>query len=208
MSNTVLVVQKSNSDHKIWRTILESQGLVVITESPQANFRDLIRHSSLSDETFPQLMILEMSIEHLNPYEFCRWVQENYPSVKIILTNPDRGTISDIERRWATNQGAFELLPRLDETNLSSTLTDTIKLIWKALGNADVPNQDLESTVENLRKALFPLQEEGTLLQEAPSPESKEEEALVGVNHIESNNNKTRSYKLKPRVKRFRGLPY
>lgn len=209
MSNTVLVVQKSNYDQKIWRQILESQGLTAITESPQANFRDFIRHSSLSSETFPQLMILDMSIENLNPYEFCRWVQENYPSVKIILTNRDRKTISDIERRWATNQGAFELLPRFDEDNLTASLTNTIKLIWGALGKKDVQEEALVPIVEDLRQELFPFPGDRTLLQEtSASQPSEEEKQLVVATQAENSRPKTRGYKLKPKVKRFRGLPY
>lgn len=210
MSNAALVVQKSNSDHKIWQKILESQGLIGITESPQADFREVIRRGSLSDHSFPQLMILEMCIDHLNPYEFCRWVQENYPSLKIILTNQERKTVSDIERRWATSQGAYELIPGFDYNNLPSSLSNTIKLVLKALGKWDDQEKFLVPVVEDLMKELFPSQAEETTIQESSSPHSDaEEKALVAANHDESSGSrKPRGYKLKPKVKRFRGLPY
>ncbi|MFP4134030.1 MAG: hypothetical protein ACLFRN_09770 [Halothece sp.] len=209
MSNAVVVVQKSNFDYKIWQKILESQGLIGIAESPEADFREVIRCSSRSDYTFPQLMILEMCIDHLNPYEFCRWVQENYPSLKIILTNQERKTISDIERRWAKNQGAYELIPGFDYNNLPSNLSDNIKLVLKALGKWDEQEKFLVPVVEYLMKELFPAQAEETPIQEASSPPDEAEETqLVAVNHDKSNGNKPRGYKLKPKVKRFRGLPY
>ncbi|MFP3422197.1 hypothetical protein R0K19_22785, partial [Bacillus sp. SIMBA_161] len=86
MTDAVLVIQKSNSQSEIWTRLLESQGLIAITESPEANLRQLLQQASQRDEMFPKLIILEMSIEKLNPYEFCRWTQENYPSLKVILT--------------------------------------------------------------------------------------------------------------------------
>ncbi|QDZ39623.1 response regulator [Euhalothece natronophila Z-M001] len=207
MSNAVLVVQKNNSDHKIWEKMLESQNLVAITESPQANLRDLIMRNQVSGQSFPKLMILDMSIEHLNPYEFCRWVQENYPSLKIILTNQERKTISDIERRWATSQGAYELIPGFDYNNLPSSLSERIKLVLKALGKWDNQEKFLVPVVEDLMKHLFPQQYEESADQEtSPSQSEAEEKQLVTAN--QSNGSKSRGYKLKPKVKRFRGLPY
>jgi CheY-like chemotaxis protein len=210
MAEIVLVVQKSKAQKQIWEKLLASQGLISISESPQADFGKLLMRASASEETFPRLMILEMSIDQVNPYEFCRWVEENYPSLKVILTTEERTSISDIERRWARNQGACELLEGFDYRDLSSSLTSAMETIMAALGKTDWEEGDLVPVIEELVAEFGQTEEENTLIQESETliqnSSEKDNQEMVTIGKRGSTS--IRGVKVKPKVKRFRGLPY
>lgn len=216
MAEIVLVVQKSKAQKQIWEKLLASQDLISISESPQADLSEILMQSSTSEETFPRLMILEMSIDQVNPYEFCRWVEENYPSLKVILTAEDRTTISDIERRWARNQGACEMLGGFDYGDFSSSLSSAMETIMTTLGKTDWEQGDLVPVIEELVAEFGQTQEENTLIQESEtlvqnsSSQNSQEDNNKQVVTAGKRERKTsiRGVKVKPKVKRFRGLPY
>ncbi|MDR9402096.1 MAG: hypothetical protein RI580_01525 [Halothece sp. Uz-M2-17] len=209
MTDAVLVIQKSNSQSEIWTRLLESQGLIAITESPEANLRQLLQQASQRDEMFPKLIILEMSIEKLNPYEFCRWTQENYPSLKVILTAQERIQVSEIEQRWATNQGAYQLLPGFDYAHLPLSLTQAMEVIMLAVNQTKWKQESLVPIVEELTAEFGNSGEKATVLQ---ASEDLAQESVSSPQTAEAITNasgdKRRGLKLKPKVKRFRGLPY
>lgn len=213
MTDVVLVVQKSNAQNEIWSKILASQGLVVITESAQADLKKLLQQGNEDDQTFPKLIILEMSIDKLNPYDFCRWVQEAYPALKVILTAQERTNLSEIEQRWAKNQGAHELLAGFDYTNLPLSLTQAITVVMLALGKLDWEEESLVPVIEALTQEYGQVREERTFIQESETliqdTPSDEETSMIAASHSSGTTaNKRRNVKLKPKIKRFRGLPY
>jgi hypothetical protein len=76
-----------------------------------------------------------------NPYHFCRWCRDTYPQVKVLLMSGKRTDISDAERRWATHQGAVDLLPGFPEPQLFHNLTivtSTVRLVLKTLDWPDL----------------------------------------------------------------------
>jgi DNA-binding NtrC family response regulator len=213
MTNAVLVVQKTDSQNEIWGQLLRSQGLITITESPQVDIRKLITEASQSHQELPRLIILEMSIEKLNPYDFCRWIQEHYPSLKVILTAQQRIQVSDIEQRWARNQGAYELLAGFDYSNLSASLTKAMELVMLALGRKDWEQEHLVPVIEALNEQFSQVGEPKTLIQESetfiqPTVSESEDQKLASVTQLPTRENKLKGLKVKPKVKRFRGLPY
>jgi len=213
MTDAVLVVQKINSRNEIWGELLRSQGLIPITESPQVDLRKIITDASQANEKLPRLIILEMSIEKLNPYDFCRWIKDNYPSIKVILTAQQRIQVSDIEQRWARNQGAHELLAGFDYSNLFSSLIKAMELVMLALGKKDWEQQDLVPVIEALNEKFGRVGEPKTLIQESetliqPTVSREKNQERATVTQLPTRENKLRGVKVKPKVKRFRGLPY
>ncbi|AFZ43987.1 response regulator receiver domain-containing protein [Halothece sp. PCC 7418] len=213
MTDIVVVIQKSSSQSEIWTRLLRSQGLVVIQESPEVNLRKLLQEASEAHQILPKLIIVEMSIEKLNPYEFCRWTHQNHPDLKVILTAQERIQVSEIEQRWAKNQGAYQLLPGFDYGHLPLSLTQGMELVMLALDKTDWEPASLVPLVEELTAEFGNNGEEKTFLQ--ASEDVAEETALSSETtetHQESvaasSSHKRRGLKVKPKVKRFRGLPY
>lgn len=185
-----------------------SQGLSAIAESPQTDLPKLLKQASASPDTFPKLLILEMSIEKLNPYELCRWVQEFYPQLKVILTAQERTHVSEIEQKWAKNQGAYELLAGFDPAALQSSLSQAMESVMLALGKTDWELDSLVPIIEELIQEIGQVEEKNTLIQEPDtliqngvSQKPEKEPATNGAS-------KRQGVKLKPKVKRFRGLTY
>lgn len=207
MTDAVLVIQKSKAQSEIWARILKSQDLVAITESPDANLRKLLQQASQGNQLLPTLMILEMSIETLNPYDFCRWAQEHYPALKVILTAQERIQVSEIEQRWAQNQGAYQLLPGFDYGHLPLSLTQTMELIMLALGKTNWQPDSLMPVIEELTAEFGQNGEHKTVIQPSET-ESETASSQVTESFSEKTEEKRRGIKLKPKVKRFRGLRY
>ena len=213
MRDKVLVVQKSSFQKKVWERILETQGVSLIIESPEANLQKILKQASASENTSPDIVLLEMSIEKLNPYDFCRWTQENYPSLKVILTAQERVKVSDIEQRWARSQGAYELVAGFDRSSLDSGIIKAMALIMSALKKTEWDHEALVSLIEEMTEEFGEKEEPKTLIQEPETviqKPSSEQETSQGTEHqLEPAPEKHhRTFKLKPKVKRFRGLPY
>lgn len=204
MTDAVLVVQKSHSQSKIWSKILASQNIIAITESPQVDLRTLLKQTEQAQSMFPNAIILEMSLEQLNPYEFCRWVQKHYPSLKVILTAQERTDVSEIERKWAKNQGAYELLPGFDYGNLTSSLTQAIQSVLLSLGISHWEQEAFVPVVEEIITEFGLIREENTFIQESETLIQN----TVAETPPKETPTKPRGVKLKPKVKRFRGLTY
>jgi len=213
MTDAVLVVQKTDSQNKIWEELLRSQGLIPITESPQVDLRKILIDANQANEKLPRLIILEMSIEKVNPYDFCRWIQYHYPSIKVILTAQQRIQVSKIEQRWAKNQGAYELLAGFDYSKLFSSLIKAVELVMLALNKKDWQQQDLVPVIEALNKQFGQVGEAKTIIQESetliqPTVFQQDNQEIARVTQLPAKEDKLRRVKVKPKVKRFRGLPY
>jgi hypothetical protein len=157
----------------------------------------------------PKLVILEMSIDTLNPYDFCRWAKTHYPSLKVILTAQERIQVSEIEQRWAKNQGAYQLLPGFDYSHLPLSLTQAMEWVMRAFNKADWEQDSLVPVIEEITSEYSESREEKTLIQESEDSVAEDKEVSTSVATVESSvPNKRRSFKVKPKVKRCRGLTY
>lgn len=209
MTDIVLVIQKSHSQSQIWERILVSQGLVAIRESPDVNLPQLLQQASQDNQILPKVIILEMSIDRLNPYEFCRWAQSHYPSLKVILTAQERTQVSEIEQRWAKNQGAYQLLPGFDHSHLPLSLSQAMAWIMQALRKEDWEKESLVPIVEEITREFSENGDKPTLIQKSDASVTEPSPTSASVATVEKRSaNKQRNFRVKPKVKRFRGLPY
>ncbi|MDX2100091.1 MAG: hypothetical protein SFW36_20135 [Leptolyngbyaceae cyanobacterium bins.59] len=107
----VLMLQSSQYQGEIWRSVLMSQGVVVIWETGNQNPMDLLNQMQADQIKLPDALLIEISNLTSNPYDFCRWCRVHCPKVKVVLTNARQKEISPPEHHWATYQGAQDLLP-------------------------------------------------------------------------------------------------
>ncbi|MGB7415107.1 MAG: FHA domain-containing protein [Thermosynechococcaceae cyanobacterium] len=156
---TVLMMHTSALQGKVWQEILSSQGVAIAHLNPGTDLPALLTQRSLQ-KGLPDLLLLDMTGIQSNPYHFCRWCRDTYPQVKVILMSGKRAEISDAERRWATHQGAVDLLPGFPEPQLFSNLsavTSTVRLVLKALDWPEIQQQLLLEallSIQVLRKQL------------------------------------------------------
>ncbi len=213
MANTVLLVQKSDFQKTVWERILNSQELIPITESSETELLKLLKKENSLAEILPKLIILEMSIEQLNPYDVCRCVQGKYPDLKVILTAEERIKISETEQRWARNQGAYELLPGFDKNQMDSSVIKGMAVVMSALNKTEWEQDALVQIIEDLSEEFYTNEEPKTFIQ---SPETVIQKPSVEEDNSETTEHDLKpipdqehlSFRLKPKVKRFRGLPY
>jgi pSer/pThr/pTyr-binding forkhead associated (FHA) protein len=166
----VLLVQDDELQAKIWHRILKACGIPAICE----HFVDQSLKEKLDTlitplEKFPDLLLVDMETLKPNPYEFCRWCREHYPSLKIILTCRSRTEISLSEKRWVAQQGAVDLLPGFSQESFFSLhLTDVIDRIECVLEALELPMAQLSSLEPMLRSLMQNLNKK----PDAPQAES------------------------------------
>ncbi len=127
-SPLVLVIQSLPLQGQLWRVALESQGFQIHQEWPEVDILAAIATHN------PKLVILDMTSGLFNPYALCRDVQARFPGMPIVLTCHEHRDIDPVERRWALQQGAAELMPALSP---HKGLVDSIKRVIQ-LAAADI----------------------------------------------------------------------
>ena len=150
----VLIVQPSRLQGMIWQAVLKSQQLSVIWESPEANLAENLDQLKAAGLTLPDLLLVDMKAPNLNPYAFCRWSREQYPGLKIVLTNSGQSEISLSERQWAVNQGASDLLPGFQRENLVSGVAASVKRVLEILDEHPLNNSALISILLAMKREL------------------------------------------------------
>ncbi len=106
-SPLILVIQSLPLQGQLWRIALESQGFRTHQEWPEVDILAAIATHS------PKLLILDMTSGLFNPYALCRDIQARFANMPIVLTCHEHRDIDPVERRWALQQGASELMPAL-----------------------------------------------------------------------------------------------
>jgi CheY-like chemotaxis protein len=138
------MLQTSRVQGNIWRTILTSQGIDVIWQTTGFELPISLDQLGVPTRSKIDLLLIDIQTPKPNPYAFCRWFRERSPDVKVIFTNGSRNHVSPLDRRWALQQGAVELLPGFtEERNLLSQISEvveSIKLVMQVL-EQDVPDQ-------------------------------------------------------------------
>lgn len=132
MTRTILVIQQRDKYARFWRQILSSQGHRVRVEAPQEDLMLLI------EQHRPDLVLVDMSIGNFNPYALCRECQKRCPESRVILTHPPQREVPEAERRWATYQGAAELLTTPKDP---MGVGDCLLSIYRAIGWAEPLDQ-------------------------------------------------------------------
>ncbi|PZV12706.1 MAG: hypothetical protein DCF22_11840 [Leptolyngbya sp.] len=150
----VLMVQASRLQGLIWQSVLKSQQVSVIWESPDTNLTENLDQLKAAGLILPDLLLIDMRSPNFNPYAFCRWCREQYPGLKIVLTNDVQEGISLSERQWAVNQGASDLLPAFRRANLVSGVASSVKRVLEILDNHPFNNGALISVLLTMKREL------------------------------------------------------
>ncbi|HIK53599.1 MAG TPA: response regulator [Synechococcales cyanobacterium M55_K2018_004] len=106
----VLMVHPTGRQGAIWQAVLRSQKLSVLWESPDVDLPASLNHLADHHAKLPNLLLIDTRIQALNPYKLCRWGQQVFPDLKIVLVNGAQTVITPTEREWAKYQGAADLL--------------------------------------------------------------------------------------------------
>ncbi|MEE3719661.1 HAMP domain-containing sensor histidine kinase [Tumidithrix elongata RA019] len=123
MKKSILLVQLSEEQGKLWQAVLTSQQFDVTWKSPNTDILNLIEQMHREGKKLPDAIVADIGLRSagssaLLASPLCRWCSEFHPETKVILTNPRQTQIRQVEQRWAIRQGASDLLPRLDKQNL------------------------------------------------------------------------------------------
>ncbi len=122
----VLMMQSSHLQGQVWKEALSSQGISLTWLNENIDLAQYLTQSMKSGQGIPDLLLLDMTILKPNPYSFCRWCHNLHPNLKIILTSGTRTFVPASERKWATHQGASELIAAFDEGSIFSNLIDVM----------------------------------------------------------------------------------
>lgn len=122
----VLMMQSSHLQGQVWKEALSSQGISLTWLNENIDLAQYLTQSVKSGQGVPDLLLLDMTILKPNPYSFCRWCHNLHPNLTIILTSGTRTFVPASERKWATHQGASELIAAFDEGSIFSNLIDVM----------------------------------------------------------------------------------
>jgi predicted component of type VI protein secretion system len=151
---SVLLVQSSDSQAKIWQEILLTFGISTQYKK-QLNqpINDEIETPITDLDELPDLLIAEVDTLKPNPYEFCRWCRDHHPHLRIILTRSDRQEIFESEKRWAIQQGAFSFLPGFPQESPWASLPDVaerVECVLQAINSQILQEGTLEPILRSL----------------------------------------------------------
>lgn len=148
------VVQPNRLQGLIWQALLRSQRISVILESANEELADCISQISAAGLALPDMIILDAETPGINPYEFCRWCREHFPSIKVFLTRIHAQPLSETERRWAQKQGALSFLNGFNRDNLMRTAVTNIKEILAIVDAPFLDERALLPVLLNVRRHI------------------------------------------------------
>lgn len=155
----VLMVQPSAKQGKLWQELLIYRGITVIWEklTSSEELSNCLDSYALNESRLPDLLLIEAETLEPNPYEFCRWCQDAYPSLKIVLTFRGRTEVLPSELKWAKAQGATDLLPAFREDNMLTRVVDMVaqvNIVLKLLGSQELQQTTVATDFFSLLKDL------------------------------------------------------
>ncbi len=112
---TVLLIQPFKTQGKIWREALMSQGVYVIWPDDGHDPLLLGRDWLVAHQSQPDLILVDLQIPGLDPYELIENYRQEYPWIQVVLTDSLRTQIDSLNRSWIKRQGIVDLLPRFQE---------------------------------------------------------------------------------------------
>lgn len=169
MEKFVVIVFPNGLQGQIWSTILRSQHLSVIWESPDVLLPHTLK-TLQQQQTLPDLLIVDTRLHHLQPLHLCRWSQKHDLDVEILLVNGMQAHILAAERKWALSQGAADLLPRICQKSLISGAATNLRKVLDLLG---ILHYDQHALIRSLlriapnssRKTRYPKPDEIVAMQ-------------------------------------------
>lgn len=153
----VLMVQASHLQGQVWKEALSSQGISLTWLNENIDLAQYLIKSIKSGQGLPDLLLLDMTVLKPNPYSFCRWCHNLHPDLKIILTSGTRTFVPASERKWATHQGAAELISAFDEGNIFSNVIDVmakVRIVLTALKWRPIAQGSLSSALLSIKPNL------------------------------------------------------
>jgi len=155
----VLMVQPSAKQGQLWQELLIYRGITVIWEklASSEELSNCLDSYALNENRLPDMLLVEAETLEPNPYEFCRWCQEAYPSLKIVLTCRGRTEVLSSEIRWAKAQGATDLLPAFREDNMLARMVGMVaqvNIVLKLLGSQELQQTTVATDFFSLLKDL------------------------------------------------------
>ncbi len=148
----VLVIQLSEEQQRLWQMALGSQQLDVMSEPATSDIVQFLDQTKKDGRSLPNLLIMDIGITTANSTSLqarnvCRWCTDNQPDLKVILTNPREDQIKSVGLRWATRQGAIDLLPRLYKATVIADVTKVIQILGATL--LEQPLRELEASLHD-----------------------------------------------------------
>lgn len=153
----VLMMQSSHLQGQVWKEAMSSQGISLTWLNENIDLAQYLTQSIKSGQGFPDLLLLDMTILKPNPYSFCRWCHNLHPDLKIILTSGTRTFVPASERKWATHQGASELIAAFDEGSIFSNLIDVmakVRVVLATLNWRPIEQGSLSSALLAIKPSL------------------------------------------------------
>ena len=155
-SADVLMVQASATQGKIWQDIFCSQDIAVQWEMSGTDLRQYIALKATA-RLLPKLLMLDIQALRGDPYELCRWCQQQFPQLSIILMNSKLVKIPGSEYQLALEQGCICLLPALQEAHLLDHVAEIVaqvNLVLQALDNRALRQDKLFLALQALETVL------------------------------------------------------
>ncbi len=126
----ILIVQNDIESLKFWKSCFLTQNCRVILTPPEAN-----TIAKIVADCYIDLVVIDLNIDSFNPYVFCRQlVQDNF-DLQVIFSDRTRKTISDLEMRWATLQGAKDIILGFANT---TEMSESFRKLFQKLGWHDL----------------------------------------------------------------------
>lgn len=163
---TALLVQADKFQAEVWATALGSQSVTVIHEATDIDLSVTIGQMSEAGLSLPDLVVVDMAAEGMNPFAFCRFCRDQHPTIKVLLTNSTQTQIAESEQRWAISQGAQDLLPAFQEASL---LTDLMTAVSRATQCLEMAVIDQQSLIQVLPQLMGPKQASSPAAEPAPA---------------------------------------
>jgi two-component system, NtrC family, sensor kinase len=181
LQTKVLITQLSEEQQTLWENSLKSQGLNVVTEPASSDLVEVLTQISKTPEQLPHLLLMDIGITTANSTSLqaravCRWCADNYPNIKVILTNPREDQVKSVGLKWAVRQGAIDLLPRL----YSLTILEAITKVLQALDAQPLPGS-LEKLVQSFgdSEAVQPIESQTSSIREAATADLVRKMAMI-----------------------------
>ncbi|MEL6222257.1 MAG: hypothetical protein AAFQ57_03780 [Cyanobacteria bacterium J06626_14] len=149
--SSVLLLQSDQFQGLVWKTVLQSQRIAVIWESPETDLKKTLARMTDADLTLPRLLILDVQCLGSMPFSFCRWCNAHYPSIVTVLTDHEKPEISDPERDWAIAQGAADFFLGFQSNNFVGSAILCVRRVFQLLEQQMNP-VDLMSVLSELEQ--------------------------------------------------------
>lgn len=146
MKKTVIVSQERTGQSQLWELIFTSLSCEFINVP-----LELVSLQKKISELTPDLLLLDMNSQKVNPYLFCRQAVKDFPKLAIVLTNCQYKLGFDAQFSWAKSQGARAVIP-----SLSSSLTeiiDTLQVMFLVLNwQIDLNQSVIDDLVDKIKE--------------------------------------------------------